>query len=287
MGSYLTKLRALTIVSFLCVITACGGGGGDRTQQPVIDRNVAGTSTLCPEVLTGLEGVFWDFMNGVIRADLPATAFTIPFAVDFSQPYVNSVSPLLNFSVPLGWTATNTGDVSGFAFPVTVAAADLRRNDGAALWRYTLNGALNSAFAYSAQAILEAEINYALNMMGNPGQPLGECPINAQQLGPLGFESVAARVIRAGDVTIMARVHVLEIGGGITPFYDGFLVASRTAEHPTLINDIYVPMITQLYPGGSDDDPACSDGRDNDGDGQVDFPNDLQCGNASDDDESQ
>lgn len=44
-------------------------------------------------------------------------------------------------------------------------------------------------------------------------------------------------------------------------------------------------MITQLYGGGSD--PAeCSDGADNDGDGNVDFPSDAQCTSPSDDDES-
>lgn len=269
-----TLLCITTVLAFL--LSACGGDGGSSPSG-------SAPSEICDEAL-GLEGVYWDFINGVPRGDLPSTAFTIPFDIDPAQsPYSNSTSLLLGFLVPVGWTATDGVDLSGFAIPGTVAAADLIRADNRAVWRYMFNAQVAGNF--TSARILDAELATARQFIGNPpGDPNVVCDINAQRNGILGLESVAAQLLRIGDFTITSRAQVINVSG-VGAFYNGYTSIAPTTESDRLINDIFVPMITQLYGGGSD--PAeCGDGLDNDGDGSADFPADTQCTSPSDDDES-
>ncbi len=277
------KYRKILLGIILCfTLVACGGSSGGGTGGEGNGNFSSASSQLCDE-LSGLEAVYWDFINGVPRGDLPSTAFTIPFDIDFSQsPYANSNSLLLGFSVPLGWTVTDASDASGFAIPATVVGADLIKNDRLAVWRYMLSAQITGNF--TSAAILSADINAGLNFIGNPPSVTEQCEINLQQNGVLGLESIAAKVVRAGDFTIMARTQVI-IVNGVSNFYNGFLSLAPTQQNSTLINDIFVPMITQLIGGGSDF-AACEDGEDNDGDGNTDYPNDPQCQFPDDDSES-
>lgn len=269
------KIFGYLTVSLALVATGCSDGGLGPLDDAVSELGCAQVS--------GLEAIYWDLVNGVPRGDLPPTAFTIPFQVDFTQsPYSNSVSLLLGFMVPQGWNVSDGTDVSGFAVPGTVAAADLIRADDRAVWRYVLNAPLTGG--YTSQAILEAEINAALNFLGNPGTATADCQINLTGTGILGPEAVRARFLRVGDFTIVTRVHVIEVSG-VSAFYTGYTSVAPTSESVQLINDIFVPMITQLYGGGTDP-AACSDGIDNDGDGQTDYPSDPQCTSPGDDSES-
>lgn len=270
-----TRVLATAALCVAATVAACGGDDG-------VGPSNAATSQLCNDV-TGVEAVFWDFINGVPRGDLPSTAYTIPFDIDFAQsPYSNSTSLLLGFMVPQGWTVSDAGDVSGFAFPGTVAGADLIRADGRAVWRYLLNAQITGGF--TSAAILDAELTTARNFIGNPAGTTVVCQINAQTTGILGPESVAARLLRVGDFTIFSRVHVIVVPG-TSSFYSAFTTVAPTSESVQVINDIFVPMITQLYAGGSDP-AACSDGIDNDGDNATDYPQDQQCTSPADDDES-
>lgn len=270
-----TKARRWIGLTLAGVLSACGG---DDPTEPL----ASATSQICADV-SGLEAVYWDFVNGVPRGDLPATAFTIPFDIDFTQsPYSNSTSLLLGFMVPQGWRVSDAVDVSGFAIPGTVAGADLIRADGRAVWRYMFNAQVTGGF--TSEAILQSELAAATDFIGVGAPVTTVCQINAQNNGILGPESVAARLLRVGDFTIVARAQVLVVPG-VSAFYNGFTSIAPTAESSQLINDIFVPMITQLYGGGTDR-PACADGIDNDGDGNTDFPADAQCTNPSDDDES-
>ncbi|HHJ20086.1 MAG TPA: hypothetical protein ENJ84_09745, partial [Gammaproteobacteria bacterium] len=126
--------KYLIPLSLAINLLACGGGGGGNGNP-----SSNATSVLC-QGLTGLEAIYWDFINGTARTDLPDTAFTIPFQVDFSQsPYTNRNSVLLGFtSIPKGWVISDGMDVSGFAFPNSFAGADLVRADNRAVWRYIL-----------------------------------------------------------------------------------------------------------------------------------------------------
>lgn len=242
-------------------------------------REFAGAdSQLCAD-LTGLEAIYWDFINGVPRGDLPPTAFTIPF--DFGGSYLNSTSYLLGFTVPAGWTATDAVDETGFALPGGVAGANLVRADGQATWRYMLNAQIAGNF--TAASILDADVNALLRDIGNPPVQVEECLFNDQRPGIVGFESVAAKVVRTDDFTLMARAQVI-IVSPYSAAYNGFVSVSPTAENEQLIYDIYVPMITQLL-GGGGDTAACEDGQDNDNDGRTDFPADPDCTGPDDDTE--
>jgi len=269
--------KYLLTLSLTINLLACGGGGNGNQRSTA-------TSELCQE-LTGLEAIYWDFTHGSLRTDLPDTAFTIPFQVDFSQsPYTNRNSVLLGFtSIPQGWVISDSVDVSGFAFPSLFAGADLARTDNRAVWRYIFHAQVMGG--YTSASILDAELNAMLNLIGNPTITTEECQINRQQNGIIGPESLAAKVVRAGDFTIMARVHVtVPTGLGGIGYYAGYLSLAPTAENATLINDIFFPMITQLYGGGSSPS-QCADGQDNDGDGLTDLA-DPQCESPTDDSES-
>lgn len=240
------------------------------------------TSQLCSDV-NGLEAIYFDLVNGVPRGDLPSTAYTIPFDIDFNQsPYSNQTNLLLGFMVPQGWNVAHGQDLSGFGIPGTTVAADLTRADNRAVWRYVLNSQVTGGF--SSQAILEAEINTRIAALGNPGAVTSVCAVNAQTTGILGPESVAARLLRVGDFTLVSRVHVIVIPG-TSAFYSSFTSVAPTSESEQVINDIFVPMITQLSGGGSSDPAQCSDGIDNDNDGATDYPSDGQCTGPGDDSE--
>lgn len=272
----LMKRACLVIGIIFCLIA--GGCGGDSNGGA--DQVANSTSALCTD-LTGIEAVYWDFFNGVIRGDLPSTAFTIPFNV--GGTYINSRSPLLGFTVPSGWVATDAVDVSGFAFPLSTVGADVIRNDRQSIWRYMLNAQIGGT-GFSAAAILDAEINTAIATLLGPSTGTSQCEINVQQNGILGLESVAAKIVRTEAFTIMARAHVT-IVNGVGPFYDAYLTLAPAAENSALIRDIFIPMITQLYAGG-DDRAECEDDIDNDGDGAADYPADQQCQFPDDNTES-
>ncbi len=260
------------------LLSACGGGSNSNGNSGSANLSSA-KSLLCTD-LSGLEAIYWDFINGVPRGDLPDTAFKIPFNVQGS--YTNSRSLLLGFLVPTGWSVSDARDQSGFAIPGTDIGADLIRTDNQAVWRYMLNAEIAGDF--TSARLLNADINTALSFLGSPAVISEQCDINLQQNGILGLESLSAKVVRAGDYTIMARIHVT-IVDGVSSFYDGYLSVAQTSENAAVINDIFVPMITQLYGGGSDP-AACEDGEDNDNDGLIDFGQDPQCDNPADDSET-
>ncbi|MEM9731844.1 MAG: hypothetical protein AAF997_24925 [Myxococcota bacterium] len=271
--------RASLTGALLLMILGCGDADGSGTGS---GTPPSATSELCEDV-RGLEAVYYDFINGVPRGDLPATAFTIPFDIDLAQsPYSNPTSLLLGFTVPVGWTVSDGDDVSGFAIPGTVAAANLVRDDEQAVWRYILNAQVTGDF--TSAAILGSEIAVARDFIGNPEETQVVCEANAQRPGILGLESAAAQLLRAGDFTIFARAQVINVSG-VGSYYSGYLSVAPTTESERVTTDIFVPMITQLFGGGSDP-PECGDGDDNDGDGDADFPADDQCTSPSDDDES-
>ncbi len=271
----MVTLRRWATLSLAVVAAACGDDDG-------VEPLASATSQLCSEV-SGVEAVYWDLINGVPRGDLPSTAFTIPFTIDFTQsPYSNSTSLLLGFMVPQGWTVFDAVDVSGFGIPGTAAGADLIRADRRAVWRYMLNAQVTGGF--TSAGILDAEINTTTNLVGSSGPSTVECEFSLQRTGIVGPESITAKLVRAGDFTIFARTHVI-IVQGVSASYSSFISVAPTAESGQLITDIYVPMITQLYGGGSEP-AACADGVDNDGDTAIDFPSDTQCSSPGDDDES-
>ena len=64
-------------------------------------------------------------------------------------------------------------------------------------------------------------------------------------------------MLRAGDFTVYARAQVINVTG-VGSYYSGFVSIAPTAESEQVTNDIFVPMITQLFGGGSDP-PECGD----------------------------
>jgi hypothetical protein len=62
-------------------------------------------------------------------------------------------------------------------------------------------------------------------------------------------------------------------------------VFAPTTDYDSEVVNTFFPLSGQMNLGGGSD-PECSDGVDNDGDGQTDFPSDAGCSSTSDDSET-
>lgn len=260
-------------------IVACGsaGGGNGTTGTTTSVSNNTATSQLCANV-TGLEAVYWDFSNGVPRGDLPSTAFTIPsdFTVNFAHPTILSFF----FWHPATWTIEDV-----IADNLGSYGANLVRNDNQAVWRHVTTNVSNT----SAATLLQSEVNTMLDFIGNP-DATAVCEFNGSEPNFAGgVTDVSSALIRAGDFTANVNVRVVSVplGGGSSLSQAAiYLVLAPTTEYAQLVQDVFVPIITQFYLGGTTEDTACSDNEDNDNDGKTDYPNDPECSSASDDSES-
>ncbi len=92
-------------------------------------------------------------------------------------------------------------------------------------------------------------------------------------------QSSASLVVRVGDYTSNVSVQVFVSGTLSVIFIQR--VFAPTAQYNAEVVNTFFPLSGQMNLGGGSD-PACSDGVDNDEDGQTDFPNDSGCASASD-----
>lgn len=259
-GPARVALRALAAVFALAMLSSCGGGlnAGPGAFQ-------GATSNFCDEAV-GIEALYWDYMNGVIRVDYPETYRFIPYAPGSS--FIHPEQPLYSFIYPSTWsveTLFNPGS--------QLTGVNVIRSDGRAVWRrlnYTVSGTV------SATQALNEEINLMLGFMGSPG-PIDEVCFGA-------IEGRAAMLLRSGSITANVSTQTF-VSGGLTVILAQVAVAP-TAEYDNVAYNVFFPLSGQMNLGGGSSDPQCDDGIDNDGDGLTDFPNDPGCTSPSDDSEA-
>src|SRR5690606_40150988 len=92
--------RFLLLVALTALLSACSASGTGQGQDPLGRFGGARTSS-CASV-SGLTALYWDYMNGNIRADYPETIRQVPF--DIGGWVINPVQPLYSLVYPVGWT---------------------------------------------------------------------------------------------------------------------------------------------------------------------------------------
>src|SRR5690554_4087565 len=92
--------RLLVLLAISVLLAACRSSGTGQEQGP-LGRFDGARASSCAMV-SGLTALYWDYMNGVIRADYPETIRQVPF--DIGGWVTNPVQPLYSLVYPTGWT---------------------------------------------------------------------------------------------------------------------------------------------------------------------------------------
>lgn len=255
--------RPLVLLAAAALLGACGtatgpGGGGG---------GAGGFRSLsCPDV-SGATAAYYDYMNGEIRPDYPDTVRLLPYA---GLPYTHPQQPLYSFLYPSGWTPNTLVDPASQLMGVNVL-----RNDGEALWRrlnFTLAGSVG------ATSVAAFERDQMLSILGVAGPVQMVCERTSPD------DSFRSEVYVAGDYTANLSTQAYRMSGVTVVFVQ--LAFSPSGQYASDVLNVFFPLSGQMTPGGGSGDPECSDGEDNDGDGQTDYPDDPGCSSASDDSEA-
>lgn len=262
-------MRASTFVALLVgvmLLTACGAGGAG----PRPDRFANARSNSCGSI-SGLAALYWDYMNGVLRADYPETIRQVPFAIGGSV--TNPVQPLYSVIYPAGWAANVLVDPS-----IQQTGLHLFRQDGHALWHRRNETVVGT---FSSAQVVQSVVNAFYADMA-PGAALDVVCSADSPPGAFALD-VSARIVRFGDYTANVTVQTAYLSGLTTAFVQVALAPS--AEYGATLYNVFFPLTAQMGPGGGSGTPECNDGVDNDGDGRTDFPDDPQCTSPLDDTE--
>lgn len=231
----------------------CAAGGGPTCASS--GGSPVDTSSICSGITGGL-AAYWDWLNGVFHP-----LARVPTAGGSWPTYRHPGYPLLGFRYPPDWT------------PNTIAAEEtvgvnLLRNDNAALWREL--GTWGDVSA-GVRAWRDAEINFILQSMGNPGPVATICTNEGQSSLAAGVTAAGSNIIlTAGGFTIIVKATTTTLdglGGGQILFNT---IVAPTGEMNQLAFDVFLPIHFQLFVGAST--------QDSDGDGvpddQDNFPGD-------------
>ncbi|MCA9837415.1 MAG: hypothetical protein KC422_10875 [Trueperaceae bacterium] len=220
----------------------------------------------------GAEALYWDFMVGVIRVDYPETVRLIPYAPGI--PFIHPVQPLYNFIYPAGWQADTLTDASSQLTGVNVI-----RQDGQAVWR-RLN--LTVSGTVTPQQVIDNELSQMRSRLSGTESVEVVCFLESQD------KLAAALLVRTGAYTANITAQVFPSSFLGNPVSTIFIqrAFSPTAQYETEVVNTFFPLSGQMNLGGGSSDPECSDGIDNDGDGQTDYPDDKGCTSKEDTSES-
>ncbi|MEM6446008.1 MAG: hypothetical protein AAF704_05490 [Cyanobacteria bacterium P01_D01_bin.123] len=232
------------------------------------------TSLICDNT-RGVEALYWDYSNGEIRADYPATLTQIPYLPGI--PFILPQEPLYNFVYPSGWQAHPLVDAR-----TSLTGVDVIRQDRQAQWR-RLNFVASGI--PTAKTILDSEVSQILAFIGNPQTVETLC--TRDLFDPSSQGTSASTLVKAGEFTANVNVQAVPLppvlGVPSTSVFIQAVLAPMAQYEATAIN-VFFPITGQLLLGGGNS-PDCSDAVDNDSDGFTDFPADDGCSSADDDSE--
>ncbi len=256
-------MQVTCLLVFAMLLAACGGSSGP-------DRGGAAFRSQSCATVTGPSAAYWDFMNGVIRADYPETYRLLPYV---GNSYIHPVQPLYGFVYPTGWSPVTLADAS-----LQLTGVNVVRADGQAVWRrlnLTLSGAVRAA------DVVRTEIDTLVGNLGIGAPMLALCSASAADpTVPAEFHSV---LVTGGGFTANVGAEAYYLGGVTTVFIH--LAVAPATEYDSTAVGVFFPLSGQLL-GGGGAAPECRDGRDNDGDGKTDYPSDPGCASPDDDSEA-
>lgn len=217
------------MIGAACLALSCGKG-----DNPSLETQLANMrSQLCPNV-RGVQALYWDMNNGVMRGDIPGGVPTIKNPGGY---FIHSGYPALGFQLPQGYRAI---ELSGSS----TIGVNVLRNDDNALWRYvttTVFGITN------AEQVLQAELNQMLANLGNPQNVTVVCSnAGSSQLAPDMQSTTATALVRAGNFTALLAVNVNVLASTGSSFIGIQMTLGPTAEYDNLVLDTFLPIGYQL-----------------------------------------
>ena len=264
LSKHASKARHLAaFITFLGLIVSCGSSSPQGSlENPSAPPFQDARSESCTTI-SGLEALYWDYALAVVRVGYPETIRFLPYAPGI--PFIHPQQPLYSFMYPPGWQAFELTDA-----PSRLTGVNVIRQDNQAIWRYLNFSVPGQVTAGNA---LDEETKGMLSFIGNPQAVETVCMVESSD------RTRAAALIRAGNFTANVNTTVQ-----VVPFLDGFISnivvqvgVAPTDQYAETAFNVFFPLLGQLTPGGSSNDPQCSDGIDNDGDTLIDYPEDKGC----------
>jgi len=260
------SIKILCSLLFLGLLMSCSkDDGGNSKEEDELEQVAGAVSQICAEV-NGMEAIYWDLFNGISRGDIPGGIPTLDFP---GNQFIHSGYPALGFTMPAGYFAVELSDQQTQTIGVNVL-----RNDEKALWRY-----LNTTFSgnVDANAVLEAEKEILVSILGTPGSVQTVCSRSASQPQPgNAVITSATAMIRSGTTTAFFGVNSYTSFDLGVSFVSIQITAAPTTEFPATVLNDFLPMNWQLlYTGGNtlidsdgDGEPDVTDADPNDPDVQ-------------------
>lgn len=208
-----------------------GCNRSDEPSQQELLSNI--TSQLCTDV-RGVQALFWDMNNGILRGDIPGG---VPTIKNPGAYYIHSGYPALGFQMPQGYRAV---EVSGS----TTIGVNVLRNDDNALWRYVTTSFFGTT---NANQVLQSEINQMVSNLGNPQNVTVVCSNASNRRLTADMQSTSATaLVRAGNFTALIAANVNTMATTNSSFVGIQMTLGPTAEYDQLVLDTFLPISYQL-----------------------------------------
>lgn len=241
----------LTLLLAIFIASCSKDDSNTSTEEDRLEQVAGASSQICPEI-NGMEAIYWDLFNGIPRGDIPGG---IPLLDAPGDQFIHSSYPALGFIMPVGYFAVELGGVG-------TIGVNVLSQDEQAIWRY-----VNTSFSgnVSASAVLEAEKETLVSILGSPGNVVSVCSESNSQPQPgNSLITSATEMIRSGNTTAFIGINSytnFDLGSSFVAIQ---VVAAPTAEFPATVLNDFLPMNWQLlYTGGNSI-------IDSDGDGEPD-----------------
>ena len=235
-----TIMKKIITLLLLLLISACSSKNG--TQNDIKQAQ----SKICSNV-QGAAALYWDFAHS-----LPIPLTEVPLIKNPGQQFVHSLSPLLGFTIPKGFTAYEVTDVQTATIGVNVV-----RDDNAVVFRWIPN--TQTVGQVSSTTLIANEINNMFSIFGFSGSPNVLCSTTDSNI----FEGIpsqfSARLLEFNGITAQVWVRSTYIAG--VTFSAISLTVAPSNEYDQQVMETFLPINYQLFVG--------RDGGfiDNDGDG--------------------
>lgn len=227
----ISRLRWLSSVLLLLTIMIAGCRRNDGPSQQELLTNM--TSQLCANV-RGVQALYWDLNNGVLRGDIPGG---VPTIRNPGAYFIHSGYPALGFQMPQGYRAIELSDSR-------TIGVNVLRNDDNALWRYVTTSFFGIT---NANQVLQVEMNQMLANLGNPQNVTIVCSnTGSSQLAPDMQSTTATALVRAGNFTAMLAVNVNVLASTGSSFIGIQMTLGPTAEYDSIVLDAFLPIGYQL-----------------------------------------
>ena len=192
-----------------------------------------GPSQACPQ-LGGIEGLYYDLMNGIPRTDIPGG---IPTVKQIGGSYTHPTVPLLSFIYPAGY-APQTDNTQG------AVGVNLVRSDNRSVWRYTVITVFSNPTPID---VLNFEVAQMRNFLQATGAIQTVCSQQASLPRAPGIVTNAASVLITFDgfTSVITAAITSQEGLGAVQVAITMSVAP-TAEFGTEVLNTWLPIGFQL-----------------------------------------